>query len=94
MWLATRTLVCSIAQTITDASCLAHCCFAVRQRRADMSVSPVPHTHPRLMQMRSEYEADGACLLDMPALIRKRIRQACSLRKRLGLPNPDTNMYR
>lgn len=94
MWLATRTLVCSIAQTITDAFCLAHRCFAVRQRRADMSASPVLHTQPRLMQMRSEYEADGACLLDMPALIRKRIRQACSLRKRLGLPNPDTNMYR
>ena len=49
----------------------------------------------RLMQLASEWSEDEkSCYLDMPGLIRKRVRQARELREQLGLPGPGTDVYR
>lgn len=37
---------------------------------------------------------EQACFLDMPKLIRLRVKQATHLRRVLGLPGPQTNVYR
>lgn len=35
-----------------------------------------------------------ACFLNVPLLIKLRVRQAAELRAQLGLPSADTNVYR
>ncbi|KXZ55619.1 hypothetical protein GPECTOR_2g1169 [Gonium pectorale] len=51
----------------------------------------------RLLQLQPEMESDAgaaACRLDVPALVRRRVGQAVALRRALGLPSADTNVYR
>ncbi|EFJ46677.1 hypothetical protein VOLCADRAFT_81786 [Volvox carteri f. nagariensis] len=55
-----------------------------------------PHSmfRVRLFQMQSEVEADPRVALNVPALVQLRVRQAVELRRALGLPSADTNVYR
>jgi hypothetical protein len=46
------------------------------------------------MQHRAEWLEDDSCLCNMPALISLRVGQAVALRRLLGLPGPDTNVFR
>ncbi|GLC36295.1 hypothetical protein PLESTF_001731500 [Pleodorina starrii] len=55
-----------------------------------------PHSmfRVRLLQLQSEVEADPRVALDVPAILRLRVRQAVELRRALGLPSAETNVYR
>lgn len=48
----------------------------------------------RIMQMEEETIRDPSCVLDMERLIYTRISAAVELRKLLGLPSSDTNVFR
>eukprot|EP00195_Chlamydomonas_chlamydogama_P004361 CAMPEP_0202919516 /NCGR_PEP_ID=MMETSP1392-20130828/76046_1 /ASSEMBLY_ACC=CAM_ASM_000868 /TAXON_ID=225041 /ORGANISM="Chlamydomonas chlamydogama, Strain SAG 11-48b" /LENGTH=661 /DNA_ID=CAMNT_0049612909 /DNA_START=45 /DNA_END=2030 /DNA_ORIENTATION=+ len=57
--------------------------------------NPVSMFRVRVMQTAAEMEAEvRSCFLDVPALLRKRVQQAAQLRRQLGLPSPQTNVYR
>lgn len=54
-----------------------------------------PLLHRSIMQLAGEGDADGrACRLDVPALVRLRVQQAAQLRRMMGLPGPQANVYR
>jgi 23S rRNA G2069 N7-methylase RlmK/C1962 C5-methylase RlmI len=48
----------------------------------------------RILQMESEALADDSAVLDVPALVDLRVRQAVALRVTLGLPSDATNVLR
>ncbi|BFI42236.1 23S rRNA (cytosine1962-C5)-methyltransferase [Marchantia polymorpha subsp. ruderalis] len=48
----------------------------------------------RIMQMEADAERDPSCFLDMEKLIFSRVAAAVELRKLLGLPSCDTNVFR
>jgi 23S rRNA G2069 N7-methylase RlmK/C1962 C5-methylase RlmI len=48
----------------------------------------------RILQMESEALADDSAVLDVPALVDLRVRQAAALRATLGLPSEATNVLR
>ncbi|KAL6746635.1 S-adenosyl-L-methionine-dependent methyltransferase [Haematococcus lacustris] len=63
--------------------------------------NPVSMFRVRLMQLKEEYDGEGAsrlsraAFMNMPALIRLRVGQAAALRRHLGLPSPHTtSVYR
>ncbi|GLI69445.1 hypothetical protein VaNZ11_014057 [Volvox africanus] len=69
---------------------------------ADASRRPVgwgvfnPHSmfRVRLFQLQSEVDMNPAIALNVPALLQLRVRQAVELRRAMGLPRADTNVYR
>eukprot|EP00191_Tetraselmis_sp_GSL018_P006118 CAMPEP_0177595426 /NCGR_PEP_ID=MMETSP0419_2-20121207/10348_1 /TAXON_ID=582737 /ORGANISM="Tetraselmis sp., Strain GSL018" /LENGTH=491 /DNA_ID=CAMNT_0019086881 /DNA_START=192 /DNA_END=1667 /DNA_ORIENTATION=+ len=48
----------------------------------------------RLMQFEEEARRSPGCCLDVDALIMERLRAACGLRKAIGLPSDQTDVYR
>lgn len=49
----------------------------------------------RLMQLRTEYDVDGrAVYMDVPGLMRRRVKAAHALRRRMCLPREGTDVYR
>ncbi|GIL48280.1 hypothetical protein Vafri_4927 [Volvox africanus] len=69
---------------------------------ADASRRPVgwgvfnPHSmfRVRLFQLQSEVDTNPVIALNVPALLQLRVRQAVELRRAMGLPNAETNVYR
>lgn len=55
---------------------------------------PVPAARRSIMQHRTEWLEDDTVLCNMPALISLRVGQAVALRRMLGLPGPETNVFR
>jgi hypothetical protein len=48
----------------------------------------------RILQTEAEVARDPSCLLDVPAVLKRKVAQAAQLRAALGLPNQHTDVYR
>lgn len=55
-----------------------------------------PHSmfRVRILQTEAEVAREPGCLLDVPAVLKRKVAQAAQLRAALGLPNEHTDVYR